>query len=128
MAEPAGPLIEGPALGGRAGLPFRCPGPEGGEVQVIASGWRLALREFFDNKLAVLGLGVIVFFILFCFLGPLIHPTNQTLVNPLNTDLPPGGGHLLGTDEHGFDELGRIMLGGQSALEIGFFASAASRR
>ncbi len=30
---------------------------EGGEVQVIASGWRLALREFSANRLAVLGRG-----------------------------------------------------------------------
>ena len=27
--------------------------PEGGEVQVVASGWRLALREFAENKLAL---------------------------------------------------------------------------
>ncbi len=120
MTEPAEPLIEG--LGDLAGMSVA--EPEGGEVQVIASGWRLALREFFDNKLAVLGLVVIVLFILFCFLGPVIDPTNQTLVNPLNTDLAPGGHHLLGTDEQGFDEFGRLMLGGQSALEIGFFAAA----
>jgi len=120
LAEPATPLIEG--LGDLAGMSRS--GPEGGEVQVISSGWKLALREFLDNKLAVIGLVVIVFFILFCFLGPLIDPTNQTLVNALNTDVAPGGTHVLGTDEHGFDELGRIMLGGQSALEIGFFAAA----
>lgn len=104
--------------------------PEGGEVLFISSGWRLALREFVDNKLAVVGLGVIVFFILFCFIGPLLHSTNQALTQPLNANLAPGaasplGGHagILGTDENGFDELGRIMLGGQSALEIGFFAA-----
>ena len=66
---------------------------------------------------------MLVFFVLFCFLGPLIYQTNQSIFNPLITDLAPGGGHLLGTDEHGFDELGRIMAGGQTALEIGFFAS-----
>ena len=120
MTEPSAPLIEG--LGDVAGLPVARP--EGGEVQVIASGWKLAFREFFDNKLAVLGLAVIVVFILFCFIGPLIHPSNQSLVNPLNTDQAPGGANVLGTDEHGFDEFGRIMLGGQSALEIGLFAAA----
>ena len=120
MAEPAAPLIEG--LGDVGGPSV--PGPEGGEVQFIAGGWKLALSEFLDNKLAVFGLGVIVVFFLFCFLGPLIHPTNQLLVNPLNTDQAPGGGHLLGTDEHGFDEFGRLMLGGQAALEIGLFAAA----
>jgi ABC-type dipeptide/oligopeptide/nickel transport system permease subunit len=97
--------------------------PEGGEVQVIASGWKLALGEFAQNKLAVVAVFVIVFFILFSFVGPLVHPTNQTLFNPLETDLPPGGGHVLGTDQHGFDELGQLMKGGQTALEIGFFSA-----
>ena len=53
----------------------------------------------------------------------MVHHTNQTLTNPLNTDAKPGGGHLLGTDDNGFDELGRIMKGGQTALEIGFLSS-----
>jgi ABC-type dipeptide/oligopeptide/nickel transport system permease subunit len=103
---------------------------EGGEMGAIASGWRLALREFADNKIAVLGLGILVFFVLFCFVGPFFHHTNQSLSQPLNANLAPGadgplGGHagIFGTDEHGFDELGRIMLGGQTALEIGFFAA-----
>jgi ABC-type dipeptide/oligopeptide/nickel transport system permease subunit len=102
---------------------------EGGDV-LISSGWRLAVREFAENKIALVGVGIIVFFFLFCFLGPLVDPTNQTLTQPLNASLRPGaasplGGHagILGTDENGFDELGRIMLGGQTALEIGFFAA-----
>ena len=64
------------------------------------------------------------------FVGPLFYHTNQSLTQPLNANLPPGapspvGGHAgpLGTDEHGFDELGRIMVGGQAALEVGFFAA-----
>jgi ABC-type dipeptide/oligopeptide/nickel transport system permease subunit len=106
---------------------------EGGEVQAIASGWRLAMREFADNKIAVAGLGILAFFVLFCFVGPLVHPTNQSLTQPLNANLAPGAtsplgssAGILGTDEHGFDELGRIMLGGQTALEIGFFAALIS--
>ena len=73
--------------------------PEGGEVQVVSSGWKLALREFAQNKLALFGVLVIVFFILFSFVGPLVYHTNQTLFNPLETDLPPGHGHPLGTDQ-----------------------------
>jgi ABC-type dipeptide/oligopeptide/nickel transport system permease subunit len=125
LTEPRPPLIEGSASFGSPAFPSH--GPEGGEVQVIASGWRLALREFFANKLAVLGLAVIVLFFLFCFIGPLIYPTNQSLVNPLVTDLPPGGTTCSAPTSNGFDELGRIMLGGQSALEIGFFASRSRR-
>jgi peptide/nickel transport system permease protein len=97
--------------------------PEGGDVQVIASGWKLSLREFAQNKLAVFAVLVLIFFILFSFLGPVVYHTNQTVFNPLETTLPPGGGHPLGTDQHGFDELGQLMKGGQSAIEIGLFAS-----
>jgi ABC-type dipeptide/oligopeptide/nickel transport system permease subunit len=107
--------------------------PEGGDVQAIASGWRLAVREFANNKVAVLGVGILVFFVLFCFLGPLFYHTNQSLTQPLNANLQPGQTspingqtYPLGTDEHGFDELGRIMLGGQTALEVGFFAALIS--
>jgi peptide/nickel transport system permease protein len=104
--------------------------PEGGQVQVVSSGWRLAVREFASNKLAVVALALLIAIILFCFIGPIFYSSNQTLANPLNSTLAPGqappiGGaaHLLGTDENGLDEFGRIMVGGQSALEIGAFAS-----
>jgi peptide/nickel transport system permease protein len=111
--------------GGLGGLGVVVPStvPEGGDVQVLASGWRLALREFFSNRLAIVGLGVLVFFVVFCFLGPLVYHTNQSLTNPLATDAAPSAGHILGTDDNGFDEFGRIMVGGQTALEIGFFAA-----
>lgn len=124
MSDPVRPVVEpGPALGGGVQAPVLPAGPEGGDVLVIASGWRLAVREFMSNRLAVAGAAVLVFFVLLCFLGPLVHHTNQTIFDPLSTNLPPGGAHPLGTDEHGFDELGRIMVGGQAALAIGFFAS-----
>jgi ABC-type dipeptide/oligopeptide/nickel transport system permease subunit len=119
----AEPLIDGVPLLGVAPPGIAAPSPDGGEVQVIASGWKLALREFVSNKLAILGLVIIVFFVLFCFIGPLLYHTDQVNTNPLFTDLPPSGGHLLGTDDNGFDELGRIMAGGQTALEIGALAS-----
>ncbi len=31
----------------------------------------------------------------------------------------PGGAHPLGTDDLGYDVLGRLMVGGQSSLEVG---------
>jgi ABC-type dipeptide/oligopeptide/nickel transport system permease subunit len=129
VTDPTRPIIDGEMVptGGGYGAALDLPpapgGPEGGEVQAIQSGWRLALREFFDNRLAVVGLLVLVFFILFSFVGPLVYHTNQTLSNPLGTDLGPGAGHPLGTDENGFNELGRVMLGGQTALEVGFLAA-----
>jgi peptide/nickel transport system permease protein len=117
----AEPLIEGVPSFGSPNFPSTAP--EGGDVQVISSGWRLAWREFSANRLALLGALTIIFFLIFCFIGPLLYHTNQVDTNPLVTDLQPTAGHLLGTDDNGFDELGRIMVGGQTALEIGFLAS-----
>jgi len=97
--------------------------PEGGEVLGVQSGWRLALREFASNRLAVAGFGILIFFVLFCFVGPLIYHTDQINTNDLLANMPPSGQHLLGTDGQGFDELGRMMKGGQASLEIGFFAA-----
>src|SRR5579864_4153376 len=97
--------------------------PEGGEVQGPRAGWRLALAAFVENKLAVVGGGIVVFFLLFCFLGPVFYSTDQIHLNILNSFLAPGSQHLLGTDVSGFDELGAIMKGGQSALEIALLSS-----
>ena len=99
-------------------------GPDGGEIQVVSSGWRLMVREFVSNRLAVIALLLLIAVILFCFVGPDVYHTNQASANLLENNLAPGGSHPLGTDENGFDELGRIMVGGQAALEIGAFAAA----
>ena len=112
--------MQQPPLDPQRALPL---GPEGGEVGAVQSGWRLALREFMSNRLAVVGFGILIFFVLFCFLGPSIYHTDQIDTNDLLANLAPSGSHLLGTDGQGFDELGRIMKGGQAALEIGFFAA-----
>lgn len=87
--------------------------------------WRMVLQIFLQNKLAVVGLIIVVFFVLFCFIGPLLYHSNQVLSDLRSAELPPGSpGHPLGTDDVGYDELGRLMIGGQSALEIGLAAAA----
>ena len=112
------------ASGQQASLPpLDVRAPEGGELGSVQSGWRLALREFASNRLAVIGFAILIFFVLFCFVGPLIYHTNQLDTNLTQANQPPSAQHLLGTDTNGFDELGRIMKGGQASLEIGFFAA-----
>ena len=97
--------------------------PEGGEIGPVSSGWKLALREFTRNKLAVTGIVILVFFVLFSFVGPVFYHGNILNTDLLNTNSPPGGGHPLGTNDQGFDELALVMKGGQAALEVGFFAA-----
>jgi ABC-type dipeptide/oligopeptide/nickel transport system permease subunit len=97
--------------------------PEGGEIGPVQSGWRLALREFARNRLAVIGVGLLLFFVLFCFCGPLVYHANLLSANLNIANSPPGAGHPLGTDDEGIDVLGEIMKGGQASLEIGFLAA-----
>jgi peptide/nickel transport system permease protein len=93
----------------------------GGPVQ---SRWRLAAHEFSHRRLALAGLAVLVFFVLFCFVGPLLYHVNLNDTELTLSNMPPGAGHPLGTDDLGIDTLGELMKGGQAALEIGFFAAA----
>lgn len=92
--------------------------PEGGEVVSSGGTLRQIARTFRENKLAVAGLGLVVFVALFCFVGPLAYPTNQ-VSSTLNVNFPPSVAYPLGTDNLGFNILGRLMVGGQSSLEIG---------
>jgi ABC-type dipeptide/oligopeptide/nickel transport system permease subunit len=98
--------------------------PEGGAVGAVQSGWRLALREFTTNRLAVTGVGILVFFVLFSFLGPVFYHGDYLTSDLLSTNLGPGAGHPLGTSNQGYDELALLMKGGQAALEVGFFSAA----
>jgi peptide/nickel transport system permease protein len=80
-------------------------------------------RVFAQNRLAVLGLGILIFFVLFSFVGPHIYRTNQVNTNLSQLTLAPSRAHLLGTDNVGYDVLGRLMLAGQSSLEVGVAAA-----
>jgi peptide/nickel transport system permease protein len=100
---------------------------DGGEAVSHGGLGRRIFSAFIENKLAVVGVVVIVAFLLFCYVGPLFYHTNQTsasqaLFSPDNA--PPGNGHPLGTDSSGFDILGRLMYGGQISLLVGFAAAA----
>lgn len=73
---------------------------------------------FMENRLAVAGVGIVVFFVLFCFVGPLFYHTNQVQTNVVIADRPPSLQHLLGTDDAGYDIVGRLMAGGQTTLIV----------
>ncbi len=93
--------------------------PTGGALRLIG-------RTFLENKLAITGAVVIVLITLFCFIGPQLYPTDQLDPNLIAANNPPSGSFPLGADNSGFDILGRLMVGGQSSIEIGFAVAAIS--
>jgi peptide/nickel transport system permease protein len=77
-----------------------------------------ALLVFRQNRLALAGLVIVLGFVLFCFLGPVFYHTNQIATNVALANRPPSLKHLLGTDAVGYDELGRLMVGGRITLLV----------
>jgi peptide/nickel transport system permease protein len=85
-------------------------------------GWEV----FAENRLALISLGFMIFIVLFCFLGPVFYHTNQVNTNLADYLCHPGSKHLLGCNDVGYDQLGRLMVGGQVSLEVGFAAAIVS--
>jgi len=89
---------------------------------LLRRGWEV----FAENKLALVSLGAVVFMIGFCFIGPLFYRTDQVHTNLPDYLCHPSASHLLGCNDLGYDLLGRLMVGGQTSLEVGFAAAFVS--
>ena len=100
------------------------PSPMGAKAISTGGVFRQMGRVFVENKLAVVGVGVIVLMVLFCFVGPHLYSTNQTNAQEALLELqrqpPPGNGNPSEPTATGFDMLGRLMFGGQVSLIVGF--------
>lgn len=87
------------------------------------SPWRMSIRRFARNRLAVIGLFILVFMVLFCVVGPVISPYSLNDYSVANKNQAPNAQHWLGTDKLGRDILLRVMLAGRISLMVGFVAT-----
>lgn len=98
-----------------------------------ASLWRDAWKRLRRNKLAMFGLGVLLFMIVAVIIGPPIIkwttgytydliPTEGELVKAM----PPSLNHLMGTDDAGRDILARVLQGGRISLMVGVISTVVS--
>ena len=86
---------------------------------MLRRGWEV----FAENKLALASLGLALFMIGFCFIGPLIYHTDQVHTDLQDVLCPPSASHPLGCDNVGYDVLGRLMIAGQTSIEVGVAAA-----
>lgn len=86
--------------------------------------WRDAWLRLRRNRLALLGLAVLTFFIIVALLTPWIAPYGYAEQNLDLGATPPSADHWLGTDVFGRDLLTQIMYGGRISLAVGFIATA----
>ncbi len=81
------------------------------------------MRAFFSNRLAMVGLGILVFFCLVALLAPHIAPYSPTDIN-FTPMLPVSAKHLLGTTSQGNDIFSQLIYGARASLFVGLVAGA----
>ncbi|KSU80859.1 ABC transporter permease [Fictibacillus enclensis] len=92
----------------------------------VISPWKDAWRSFKKNKLAMVGLGIVVFFILIAIFAPLLAPYSFSDQKLADKHLAPSGEHWFGTDEFGRDIFSRVLYGARISLWVGFVSVAGS--
>ncbi|PLX20021.1 MAG: peptide ABC transporter permease [Candidatus Muiribacterium halophilum] len=81
-----------------------------------------AMKRFFANKFAVLGLSVIVILILTAIFAPIICRFDPLEINLENKLLAPNSTYWFGTDELGRDIFSRMVYGTRVSITIGLIS------
>ena len=92
-------------------------------MQNNSSLWNDAYRRLVQNKAAMIGGMILVFFILCAIFAPLIAPYSYSYQDLDLGASKPSWEHLLGTDVMGRDLLSRILYGARISLMVGFVAT-----
>lgn len=89
------------------------------------SQWGLIAYRFSKNKLAMVGLAVIILMILLCLTAPLyINYDSVVKQNMSERFIAPCSEHIFGTDQFGRDLFSRIIYGGRISLLAGLVVVA----
>lgn len=90
-------------------------------------GFRMIVREFKRDKLAVFSLGLLAVILLSVFIGAMVLDQGQVMrVNIMDKYAQPGAISetgstlLLGADEGGRDVFGQLIIGARNSISIGF--------
>jgi oligopeptide transport system permease protein len=103
------------------------------EVLAGISLWKNAWRRLLKNKLAVVGIVIVIVMLFACLVGPAVIfratgytydyiPADSSLVK----SFPPSWTHPMGTDNAGRDMLARVLLGGRISIMVGIIATLVS--
>jgi len=88
------------------------------------SEWRRFIRVFFQRRIVIFGLLILVLLGFTAIFADLLAPYNPYKQDLTNILQQPSKEHLLGTDSIGRDTLSRVIYGSRTALTVGFVAAA----
>ncbi|WP_441247831.1 ABC transporter permease [Kitasatospora sp. McL0602] len=81
--------------------------------------WQEVWHRFAANRLALLGLVLVVALLVTAAFAPWIAPYDPLKQDLMHTIEPPSGAHLFGTDALGRDQLSRVVYGTRIAVIVG---------
>ena len=119
--QPGSVAVPGAQPGTTTGL----SGALGRNVPRQRSLWSDAFRRLCRNRLAVIGLVVVVLFILVALFAPLLAPYGQSeVVDPRLARYGPSWTWPMGLDQNGRDIFSRLVYGARVSLTVGVVAEA----
>jgi len=81
-----------------------------------------AWKRLKKNKLAMLGLGIVIFLVILAIFAPLIAPYDPNARVKEDSALGPSSQYWFGTDLLGRDILSRVVYGSRISIEVGIVA------
>ncbi|WP_010267984.1 ABC transporter permease [Paenibacillus senegalensis] len=88
-------------------------------IRPSLSFWQDAWHRLMKNKVAMLGLGIIVLMVFFAIFGPMMTPYRYNDTNLTNINAPMSAEHWFGTDNLGRDLWARVWMGARVSLIVG---------
>src|SRR4030066_2344060 len=95
---------------------------ETGKKYSRTSLYKDAWKRLRKNKLAMLGLSIVILLILIAIFAPLISPYDPIARIKEDSSLSPSSVHLFGTDLLGRDIFSRVIYGSRISIEVGIIA------
>lgn len=81
------------------------------------------IRNFMRNTTGIIGLLMVSMIILAAIFAVQISGNDPDYIDPINSRLSPGWGHIMGTDQLGRDMFSRVLYGARQSIYIGVLAS-----
>ena len=88
--------------------------------------WQDVWRRLKQNKLAIVGLVMLVILCIFVIFGPMMSGYEFTEIDPVAKNSPPSANHWFGTDDLGRDLFARVWQGGRASMLIGLVGALVS--
>jgi peptide/nickel transport system permease protein len=88
--------------------------------------WGDAWAQFRRNRLAMVGLLMLIVLVLLSVVGPMVYTVDPEYIDVIAAEQAPSWEHPMGTDDLGRDMLARNLFGGRISLAVGVVAMALS--